>query len=200
MLGSMTGISRGRWGRASWLCAVLAACGGRAAPKADDTAPASARVIPQSQGLVLETAGPPVPDTTVTFIAGTLRTIILRHGPPEYIVFAELRFEPRAFGADSGREVRVDLHPRPGIYGLDVASSIPLRPGASVSFKYARFFLSSARARKRYGNDALYERALMVGHLLPDSMLALLPSTRPAADVLQAGLPAGGTFIVAAPQ
>ena len=196
----MTGISRGRWGRASWLCALVLACGGRAPSASGPAEPSAARVIPYRGALVLETAGPPVSDTSVTFTAGTRRAIVVRHGPPEYIGFAELWFEPEAFGADSGREVRVDVRPRPGIYGLDVATSIPLRPGAFVSFKYARFFTSSARARERYGNDALYERALAVGQLRADSMLALLPSDRPASDVLRAPLPAGGTYIVAAPQ
>ena len=186
--------------RASWLVALVAACGGRAPAAAGDEATSPLRVIPLSRALVVETAGPPVADTSVTFTAGTPRAIVLRHGPPEFIVFAELWFEPRAFGADSGRQVRVDVHPRPGIYGLDVTSSIPLRPGATVSFKYARFFSSSARARQRYGNDALYERALAVGQLQPDSTLALLPSTRPAADVLRASMPASGSYIVAAPQ
>jgi hypothetical protein len=187
-------------GRASWLLALLAACGGRAPSAAGDAGTSPPRVVPLSRALLLETAGPPVPDTSVTFTAGTPRAIVLRHGPPEYIVFAELWFEPRAFGADSGREVRVDVRPRPGIYGLDVTSSIPLRAGASVSFRYARFFSSSARARKTYGNDALYERALAVGQLRPDSTLALLPSTRPASDVLRAPVPASGSYLVAAPE
>lgn len=196
----MTGISRGPRSRASWLCVLAAAaCGGRATstPAAD---PSVARIVPFREAIVLETAGPPVGDTSVAFIAGTTRAIILRHGPPEYGVFAELWFEPRAFGADSGREVRVDVRPRPGVYGLDVASSIPLRPGAWVVFKYARFFSGPARARTVYGSDALYERALAVGQLRPDGMLALLPSTRPASDVLRAPLPAAGSYVVAAPQ
>ncbi|HYC32446.1 MAG TPA: hypothetical protein VEB59_09180 [Gemmatimonadales bacterium] len=196
----MTGISRGRSSRASWLLALLAACGGRAPSTPGDGGTSPLRAIPLSRALVVETAGPPVSDTSVTFTAGTPRAIVLRHGPPDFIAFAELWFDPRAFGADSGREVRVDVHPRPGIYGLDVTSSIPLRPGATVSFKYARFFSGSARARKRYGHDALYERALAVGQVRPDSTLVLLPSTRPAADVLNAPLPASGSYIVAAPE
>ena len=58
-----------------------------------------------------------------------------------------------------------------------------------------------ARARAAYGSDGAYERALAVGELLPNgTQLALLPSTRPAADNLRSALPAPGTYLVAAAQ
>jgi hypothetical protein len=135
----------------------------------------------------------------VTFIAGEPRTIVVRHGPPEYIVFAELTFPPPAF-AERGREVRVDVRPRPGVYGLDIATSLPIRDSASVVFKYPRYFAASAKARAVYGSDVAYERALAVGRLLPGGMLGLLPSTRPFPDLLRAPLPAAGSYLVAAPQ
>ena len=194
----MTGISRGRWGRASWLC-VAAACGGRAGSGAGAVGPAAVRVVPTSAAIVLETAGPPPSDTAVTFTTGRPRSIVLRHGPPEDVVFAELSFPARAFRADSGREVQVVVRPRPGVYGLDVSTSVPLGEGATVTFKYPRYFSAPARARAAYGSDAVYERALAVGELLANgAQLALLPSTRPAADNLQATLPAPGTYLVAA--
>ena len=195
----MTGISRGLWSRASWLCLAVAACGGRApAPATPGTS--LARLIPIGEAIVLETAGPPAPDTSVTFVAGERRAIILRHGPPENIVFTELWFMPETFGADSGREVRVEVRPRPGVYGIDLASSLPIGPGAYLVFKYARYFSAPAVARTVYGHDAVYERALAIGQIQPNGMLALLPSTRPAPDVLRSPLPAAGSYIVAAPR
>ncbi len=196
----MTGISRGRWSRASWLC-LVAACGGRAGSGAGATGPATVRVVQVATAMVLETAGPPPPDTSVTFTTGRLRVIVLRHGPPENVVFAELAFPPGAFRADSGREVRVDVRPRPGVYGLDLSTSLPLAGGATVTFKYARYFSAPARARAAFGSDGAYERALAVGELLPNgTQLALLPSTRPAADNLRSALPTPGTYLVAASQ
>jgi hypothetical protein len=196
----MAGIFRGLGGRASWLCLAAAACGGSRAPRDEAAAPPSGiRTVPLADAVVLETAGPPPPDTTVTFIAGQPRTIVLRHGPPEYIVFAELVFPPPAF-AEHGREVRVDVRPRPGVYGLDVVTSLPVRDSATVVFKYARYFASSAKARTVYGSDVAYERALAVGRVMPGGRLALLPSTRPFPDVLQAPLPGAGSYLVAAPQ
>jgi hypothetical protein len=195
----MAGIFRGLWGRASWLC-LAAACGGTRSPGDGKTAaPAGVRVIPLAKAIVLETSGPPPPDTTVTFIAGAPRTIVLRHGPPEYVVFAELIFPPPAF-AERGREVRVDVRPRPGVYGLDVATSLPIRDSAVVVFKYARYFAAPAKARAVYGSDAAYERALAIARVMPDSMLARLRTTKPFPDILQAPLPAAGTYLVAAPQ
>ena len=197
----MTGISRRPWGAASWLCMALAACGGRAGSGGKKVEPAPARVIPLAAGIVLETAGPPPSDTAITFLAGEPHVIVLRHGPPENVVFAEVSFAASAFRADSGRSVTVEVRPRPGVYGIDLLTSAPFREGASVVFKYPRYFSAPAKARAAYGSDALYERALAVGQLVAGGQsLALLASTRPAPDNLQAALPAAGTYLVAAPQ
>jgi hypothetical protein len=195
----MTAISRWRWNRASWLC-LAAACGGRAGSGAKRVEPA-VRIIPLARAIVLETAGPPPADTSVTFNTGESHVIVLRHGPPENVEFAEVAFAPDAFKADSGHVVRVELRPRPGVYGLEVISSVPFTDGASVTFKYARYFSAPALARSAYGSDVVYERALAVGQMIPNGpLLALLPSTRPAADNLKATMPAPGIYLVAAPQ
>ena len=195
----MTGISRGRIGRASWIVLAAAACGGHTPDPGKPGGPTAVRVVPASQTLVLETAGPPIVDTSVTFTTGEPRAIVLHHGPPENIVFAELDFPPTAFG-DSGQQVQVDVQPRPGIYGLDVRTSIPLVHPAALIFKYGRYFLAPAKARSVYGTDVQFERALAVGQVLPDSQLALMPSTRPASDNLAAAITAAGTYVVAAPR
>ena len=194
----MTGISRSRWGRASWLCLAVA-CGGRAAPAGPKPGPAGVvRVVPLDAAFVLETAGAPPPDTSVAFTAGVFHTIILRHGPPDNLVFAELEFPPKAFAADSGRPVTVGIHPRPGVYGVDITVSLPLAHGASLTFEYARYFSAPARARAAYGTDVLYERALAIGKLEPGGQLGFLPSTRPASDNIRSALPAAGSYLVAA--
>ncbi len=200
----MGAISRGLTGGATWplvagLGAVLA-CGGRQ-PSVPESpaAPVAPRVLPLARVFVLETSGPPPPDTSVTFTTGNPRIIVLYHGG-ESITFARLSFEPSAFG-DSGRTVQVDLRPRPGIYGLEVTTSLPLRGGAAaVTFEYSRYLSAPARARQVYGSDVAFERKLAVGRMLPDNQVELLPSTRPAADHLRAALPAPGSFIVAGPQ
>lgn len=162
--------------------------------------PATSRTLPLARAIVLETSGPPPSDTSVSFTAGDAHTIVLRHGPPENIIFARLSFTAGAF-ADSGQTVTVEVRPRPGVYGLDVATSLPLRGGeATVVFDYARYFSAPSRARQVYGGDAAFEQALGVGRLLPDNQIELLPSTRPAPDNLAAGLPAPGSYLVAAPQ
>jgi hypothetical protein len=197
----MTGIFRRPRRAASGLCLALAACGGRAASAAKGTAPSATRVIPLAAAIVLETAGPPPSDTSVTFVAGEPHVIVLRHGPPENVVFAEVSFAAAAFHADSGRPVKVDLRPRPGVYGLDLLTSVPFSEGVSVVFSYPRYFSAPAKARAVYGSDVLYERALAIGQLLGTGQsLSLLPSTRPSADNLRAALPAPGTYLVAAPQ
>jgi hypothetical protein len=148
----------------------------------------------------LETSGPPPSDTSVSFIAGTPRTIVLNHGPPENIEFASVSFAANAF-ADSGQTVTVDIKPRPGVYGLDLATSLPFRNGgASLVFDYARYFSAPARALQVYGSHVAFERALAVGRVLPDNQIELLPSTHPEPDDIEAALPAPGSYLVAAPQ
>jgi hypothetical protein len=147
----------------------------------------------------LETGGPPPGDTSLTFVSGTPRLVVLYHAG-ESIAFARLRFEPAAFG-DSGQTVEVRIRPKPGIYGFDLASSLPLRPGqAAATFVYGRYFSAPARARQVYGSDVAFERALSVGQLLADGQVSLLPTDRPAPDNLRAALPAPGSYVVAAPR
>lgn len=181
--------------------ATVVGCGAPSpASSSNPPAPTAPRILPLSRVIVLETSGPPPSDTSVTFAAGQARTIVLRHGPPENIIFARLTFLADAF-PDSGQTVTVDLHPRPGVYGLDLTSSQPFKEkGANLVFEYSRFFSAPARARQLYGSDLAFERALAIGRLLPDSHIELLPPFRPAADNLGAELPAPGSYLVAAPQ
>jgi len=184
----------------AWLATMLG-CGARR-PLSTSTPPVATapRVLPLAQVIVLETSGPAPSDTSVTFTAGEPQTIVLRHGPPENIVFARLTFSVDAF-ADSGQAVKVDVRPRPGVYGIDLTTSHPLREnGAILVFEYSRFFSAPARARQVYGSDLAFERALAIGRLLPDAHIELLPPFRPAADNLGAKLPAPGSYLVAAPQ
>lgn len=192
----MPAISRRLRRRASGLAVGLVACGGRAASHGPEAA-APVRVIPLAQAIVLETAGPPPRDTVVEFVTGQARVIVLRHGPPENIVFAQVDFPATAF-ADSGRPVRAEVRPRPGVYGLDLSTSVPLKRKASVSFNYARYFTAPARAHEVFGADEVFERALAVGQVRNDSLLALLPSIRPASDVLRADISTTGRFVAAA--
>jgi hypothetical protein len=177
------------------------ACGARR-PVASPTpaGPTAPRILPLARVIVLETSGPPPSDTSVSFTAGTRRMIVLNHGPPEDIEFATVSFAANAF-ADSGQTVTVDIKPRPGVYGLDLATSLPLRTGgASLVFDYARYFSAPARALQVYGSHVAFERALAVGRVLPDNQIELLPSTHPESDDIEAPLPAAGSYLVAAPQ
>jgi hypothetical protein len=184
---------------ATWVL-LLGACGSPRQTATPPTAsPTPIRVLPLSRVIVLETTGPPPEDTTVTFVAGTYRIIVMRHGPPENIVFARIAFPPTAFG-DSGQLVSVDLRPRPGVYGLDISTSIPPRSGFTVSFEYARYFSGPSRALQAYRSITAFERALAVGRLLPDNNIELLPPTEQEIDKVAAVVPGTGSFLVSAPQ
>jgi hypothetical protein len=198
----MRAISRvSATGATVFLLAILSECGGRRTPVTGSTSPqVTSRTLPLARLLVLETSGPPPSDTSLTFTTGEPRIIVLRQGPPENIVFARLAFAASAF-ADSGLAVKVEVHPRPGVYGLDFTTSLPLRQqGATLVFEYARFFSAPARARQIYGSDVAFEQALSIARLIPNSQAELLPPFRPAADNLGAELPAPGSYVVVAPQ
>jgi hypothetical protein len=176
-------------------------CGARQ-PTASTTpaGPTVLRILPLARWIVLETSGPPPSDTSVSFIAGTPREIVLSHGPPENIEFATVSFAANAF-ADSGQTVTVDIKPRPGVYGVDLATSLPFHSGgAHLVFDYARYFSAPARALQVYGSHVAFERALVVGRVMPDNQIELLPSTHPEPDDIEAALPSAGTYLVAAPQ
>jgi hypothetical protein len=191
-------ISRcpGCW--ATWLL-VLGACGSPRTEAPAAAPPPAPRILPVAQAIVLETAGPPPSDTSVTFVAGTPYIIMMRHGPPENIVFARITFPPGTFG-DSGQLVSVDLRPRPGVYGLDISTSIPPRSGFTISFEYSRYFSAPARAVQVYRSSAAFERALLVGRLLPENNIELLPPVDEEIDEVSATVPGPGSYLVAAPQ
>ena len=182
------------------LLVVLSACGsGPRATTPPTQSPSPARILPLARVIVLETAGPPPSDTSVSFTAGTSRIIVLRHGPPENIVFARVSFSAAAFG-DSGQTVTVEIRPRPGVYGLELSTSMPVRSGVTIEFDYARFFSAPARARQVYGSDVAFERALAVGRLLGDGQIELLASISHELDEVSALAPGPGSYLVAAPQ
>ena len=198
-------ISRQRLGRATWpvilTFAAVCGCGGRRPAPATDVqpAPTAPRTLPMARLFQLETAGPPPGDTSLSFVTGTPRVVVLYHAG-ESIVFAQLSFAAAAFG-DSGQTVQVTVRPRPGIYGLDFTTSLPFRAGqAEITFAYGRYFSAPARARQVYGSDVAFERALAVGQLLGDGQVSLLPTSRPAPDNLHAALPISGSYVIAGPQ
>jgi hypothetical protein len=161
-------------------------------------APVPTAVVPEERLFVLEAFGAPPADTVVRFDRALPRVIILRHAPPDNSPFAELHFPAGAFDGAGEVEVRVTIEP--GVYGLGFTTSADLRPVARVVFKYPLHFAAPAGARERYGSDVTFEQALVVGQVLPEGRMALLPSTRPAADNLAAAVPGTGRYLVVAPR
>lgn len=156
--------------------------------------------LPLTQLYVLESSGAPASDTSLGFKPGTPRTVIMRHAPPDNTVFAELVFSREAFPDSTADSVHLNIAVRPGIYGVTITSTPAFTTGAVLRFKYPVHFVAPAAATAKYGNPALFERALAIGARQPDSLVKLLVSTRPAADNLEAGISGPGTYIVAAPR
>ncbi len=159
------------------------------------------QVLPLDQLFVLEMAGIPPEDTVVTMPTGAARAIILRHGSPDNTTFVELYFDADAFDRPGRPDsVTVTVHPRAGVYGVDIALSSEPARGASLRFKYPIHFSAPIAALGKYGGTARYERALRVVRLMSGNGYGLLTSDRPSSDNLRSALPGSGTYLVAAPR
>jgi hypothetical protein len=184
-------------------CGGTAAAPGDAAPKRDDTKPKV--VLLPEQLYVLEATGLLPEDTTITFLSGTPRTIVLRHGPPDNTVFLQLDFPAKAFPAPRDSlaprdSVRMEIRPRPGIYAVDIRMNATPGKGATIRFKYPVHFAAPNAAIARYGTRGRYERALMIGVQLDSTEVGLLESERPGSDNLRSAFLGTGTYLVAAPR
>ena len=197
----MTGISWRPVGAASCLCVALAACGGRAG-SGTKVEPSTGRVIPLASAIVLETAGPPPSDTALTFLAGEPRVVVLRHGPPENVVFAEVSFAANTLsrrqrvtgqGRDPAPPGRVRAGPpdeRAVQRGARPSSSST--PGTSPRRPRRAPSTAAMRVRARAGGrPAAGHRAVAVA--------APLDPTRPP-TICRRRSPPPGTYLVAAPQ
>ncbi len=183
-----------------WL--ALAACASRdpaaPAPRPSGTTGNPAVRYALDQVYLLEVAGVPPEDTTLTAARGARRVIVLRHGPPDNLVFADVTLSADT-AAPAGDSIRLAIRPRPGVYGVDIESAAPLAR-AALTFEYPVHFSAPADARRKYGSDAAFEAALAVGQLLADGGIRFLISTRPASDNLRAELPGPGSYVVGAPR
>lgn len=190
-------VSGGR--RSVFLLLALAACGRATTQGSGDQngdGPPRERML--SQLYVLEMSGIPTEDTVVTFRSGLPRTIVLRHGPPDNTVFAELHFPDSVFqGGQFPDSVTATIRPRPGVYGLDLGLTATPRRGATIRFKYPVHFLAPVAALRKHGSAVRFERTLSVARRIEGERFALLPSDRPASDNLRAALPGPGTYLVA---
>ena len=184
------------------LLGLLVACGTtrRGADSSDPASPSTVVKLPYERLLVLEAWGATPDDTTIAFLPGEVRSVVIRHGPPDNTVFAEAHFGAQTFAAAPVDLVRLRFVVSPGRYGLTIESNTPVGPGADITFKYPMHFAASAKARERYGSSTAYERALTVVRLEPDSQYRLLDSHRPTTDNLLATIPDTGTYLVAAPR
>jgi hypothetical protein len=182
--------------------AGLAACAAATRPAGKPPPPSTgdpSRTYALSQVYLLRTSGPPVADTTVRVRRGVKRVIVLRHAPPDDLTFAELTIPTAGFDSTATDSVDVAIHPRPGLYGLEVTTSAQLR-SATLTFKYPAHFQAPDDARVALGSDVAFEHVLAIGKLGPGETIAFQRSYRPAADNLSTALTAAGSYVIGAPK
>jgi len=144
-------------------------------------------------------ADPPEPASSEA--APEPRTVIMRHPAPDNGVFAELVFPADMFvnkGPDDSVTVKAIV--RPGLYGLDISSTVETDKTGIVRFKYPVHFSAPQGALAKYGSAVRYEQVLQIGRQTEDSRYALYVSTRRASDNLEAPMLLPGRFVVGAPK
>jgi len=182
--------------------AGLVACA--SAPRAAVKGPAPStgdpsRTYALSQVYLLQMSDPPVGDTTVRVRPGVARVIVLRHAAPDHLTFAELLLPAAAFDTTRADSVDVAIHPRPGLFGVELTASAALK-SATLTFKYAVHFKAPDEARAALGSDVAFERLLAIGKLGAGETVIFQRSSRPAADNLSTDLTSAGSYVVGAPK
>jgi hypothetical protein len=183
------------------LAAAFGACRG-ATPGIEAPTPGPApRSYSADEVFTVEVWGAQASDTVLTFAASRARSVILRHGPPDNTVFAELDVPADAFAPASGDQVTLTVRPLPGIYGVALESDATLSAPLRLTFKYPVHFAAPSDSRARYPTDVLFEQALVVALVDEDgARLQTLRSTRPASDNLQAVVQNLGRYQMVAPR
>lgn len=184
------------------LAAGSGACRG-STPGVEGPAPGPApRAYTADQVFTVEVWGAQATDTVVTFPASRARSIVLRHGPPDNTVFAEVDIPASAFAPTGGGDtVTLSVRPLPGIYGLTLQSDAALTAPIRLTFKYPVHFAAPSDSRARYPTDVLFEQALVVALAEEDAAkFQTLRSTRPASDNLQAMISTLGRYQMVAPR
>ena len=85
----------------------------------------------------------------------------MRHPAPDNGVFAELVFPADMFenkGPDDSVTVKATV--RPGLYGLDISSTVETDKTGIVRFKYPVHFSAPQGALAKYGSAIRYEQVL----------------------------------------
>lgn len=203
-------ISRRRRDRASGaarialalaLAATTGACRGSTPGLEAPTPEPTPRSYTADQVFTVEVWGAQASDTVVTFPASRARSVVLRHGPPDNTVFAEVDVPANAFVPAGGGQVTLTVRPLPGIYGLTLESDAALSAPIRLTFKYPVHFGAPSDSRARYPTDVLFEQALVVALAEDDgARFQTLRSTRPASDNLQAVVSTLGRYQMVAPR
>lgn len=182
---------------------MATACGRGGAAEEGPSPIQAPRVYASGQVYTVEVWGAAPSDTVVTFAVAQPRVIVLRHGPPDNTVFAEVHVPagalvPAAAGSDSAS---LAVRPVPGVYGVSLESPGSLRGELRLVFKYPVHFAAPADSRATYATDVLFERALVIAKWQEGGeSFQTLRSTRPASDNLEATITALGRYELIAPR
>src|SRR5687768_7107158 len=91
---------------------AIAACASRnpaaPAPRPPNTTGDPSRTYALDQVYLLEVAGVPPDDTTLSVSRGQRRVIVLRHGPPDNLIFAEVTLPAEGLDSAASDAVRLE--------------------------------------------------------------------------------------------
>lgn len=149
---------------------------------------------------MLDQTGPSATDTVVWFDPAKPRTVMLRHAPPDNAVYAIVDVPAGAVAPAAGDSASISIAPTPGRYALGISTTGALSGSLVVTFSYATHFQAPSDALARYPSPARFDQAMGAGVLEGADIIRFLPTTRPAADMMQFTVSAPGTYVLAAPK
>jgi hypothetical protein len=147
---------------------------------------------------LLESSGPRVHDTAVTFAAAAGRSIVLHHEGAPDAVFLMLDFPATRDTLRLRDSIMVSVHPLDGQYAFTVTFNE--QPGVTprATLAYALYFRTPAAAASLWPSPGRFEQRLEPALMGADNKVTVIASDRPAGDMLRFALKSSGTYALMA--
>jgi hypothetical protein len=147
---------------------------------------------------VLESSGPRVHDTTLTFAAAAGRSIVLHHEGMPDAIFLILDFPATRDTLHLRDSVLVAVHPADGQYGFTVSFNEKAGVTPEATLAYAMYFRTPAAAVATWPSPGRFEQRLQPALLGQDNKFTITAGERPAGDMLRFALKTSGTYALVA--
>lgn len=160
--------------------------------------PLPGAVLAADRVWLLESSGPRVHDTTLTFAAAAGRSIVLHHEGMPDAVFLILDFPATRDTLHLRDSVRVTVHPLDGQYAFTVSFNEQAGVTPRATIAYAIYFRTPVAAATAWPSPGRFEQRLQPALIGADNKITIMAGERPAGDMLRFALKTSGTYALVA--